>query len=242
MGTFLEQPVCRLVSSRKGAYAHWFGGTPTHSGVIPPGREHPVHLLYDLDLTDPMLGLSSRFPAVSRLPLYNPLQYNCCDMIYRVLRDDAIEIVRLTNPDNPDWYADHPYDAYPSAFPRTPVTAEHVPPSLIERCAGALESDGTGGFEAKEAALEDACLFPRVGGRHFMWQGIPHWECPTQSCPHFGKYGDVGKEVLAVIWERPIPALHLWDDDPEDQHMGSIQIIFSRCTGCGVLHSCNRCD
>ena len=105
-------------------------------------------------------------------------------------------------------------------------------PLLIERCTASLDSDGTGGFDAKEAALNDACLFPRVGGRHFMWQGIPHWECPTQDCPYFGKYSDVGIEVFAVIWERTIPELHLWDDDREGQHVGSIQIIFSRCTGC----------
>lgn len=57
MGSFFEQSVCKLVPGTPGAYAHWFGGTPRHKGVIPPGREHQVHLLYDLDLADPVLGV-----------------------------------------------------------------------------------------------------------------------------------------------------------------------------------------
>ena len=65
MGSFLEHPVCRLVPGPPGAYSHWFGGPPTHKGAIPPGREHPVNLLYDLDLADPALGLASRFPGLS---------------------------------------------------------------------------------------------------------------------------------------------------------------------------------
>src|SRR5690348_12514283 len=103
MGSFLEAPICRLAPGRVGAHTHWFGGEPSHKGAIPPGREHPVHLLYDLDLTDPALGLASRFPGVSRLPLYNALQYNCCDMVYRVVGDDAIEILAMDKPTRSKW-------------------------------------------------------------------------------------------------------------------------------------------
>src|SRR6478672_7009157 len=98
MGTFLEQPISQLVPGQAGGYAHWFGGEPTHSGAIPPGREYAVNLLYDLDLTDPQLGLASRFPGLSRLPLFNALQYNCCEIVYRVVADDAIDIVAMDAP------------------------------------------------------------------------------------------------------------------------------------------------
>ena len=64
---------------------------------------------------------------------------------------------------------------------------------------------------------------PRVGGRQFMWQGIPDWACPTSACPHHGIDSDAGKEVFAVIWERPIPDLHLWDDNPKPHDLGSAQ-------------------
>jgi hypothetical protein len=58
MGTFFDHPPRQLVAGRSGAYSHWFGGDPAQRGVVPPGGEHPVHLLYDLDLRDPELGLA----------------------------------------------------------------------------------------------------------------------------------------------------------------------------------------
>ncbi len=241
MGNFLEHPACRLVPSPAGAHAHWFGGTPTHKGAIPPGREHPVHLLYDLDLTDPALGLASRFPGLARLPLYNALQYNCCEIVYRVVSDDAIEILAMEKPERSKWDANFPFDNYPRAFPRTPIQVVPVATDVIARCITPIAADG-GADIVRSDVLQDSCLFPRVGGRQFMWQGIPDWACPTPACPHHGTRSDAGKEVFAVIWERPIPELHLWTDDPKYQDIGSAQIIFSRCTGCGIVHSCNRCD
>src|SRR5690242_17911784 len=98
MATFFEHPISQLVPGQARTYSHWFGGEPSHNGAIPPGREHAVNLLYDLDLTDPQLGLASRFPGASRLPLYNALQYNCCDIVYRVVADDAIEILAMPEP------------------------------------------------------------------------------------------------------------------------------------------------
>jgi hypothetical protein len=242
MSHFLESPVSRLIHGQTGPYTHWFGGTPTHQGVVPPGREHPVHLLYDLDLNDPALGLASHFPHVSRLPLYNALQYNCCDMVYSVERDDAIRILALTNPETPQWYADHPFDNYPAAFPRKPVVAEPVSADLVEAFHQSIDDDGGANDDPECTVLTDELLFPRVGGRHFMWQGVPSWSCPTRKCRFGGTNSEAGKEVLAVIWESPEPSLHLWSDDPKWQTLGSSQIIFSRCRGCGVLHSCNRCD
>ena len=114
-----------------------------------------------------------------------------------------------------------------------------VAPELINWCISPLSPDGSA--DNLRDVLNDSCLFPRVGGRHLMWQGIPEWECPTPGCGNAGIRSDAGKEVIAVIWERPIAELHLWADDPKYQDLGDVQIIFSRCTGCGVLHSCNRC-
>lgn len=241
MATFLEQPISQLVPGADGAYSHWFGGEPTHNGAIPPDREYAVNLLYDLDLTDPQLGLASRFPGLSRLPLYNALQYNCCDIVYRVVADDAIEIVAMDPPKRSPWSADFPFENYPRAFPRTPIHLETVAPDIVTKCITPLAPDGSADI-VRTDVLQDACMFPRVGGRQFMWQGIPEWPCPTPTCPHHGQKGNANKEVFAVIWERPIPGLHLWIDNPKPRDLGSCQIIFSRCTGCGVLHSCNRCD
>src|ERR1700761_5367910 len=199
MGSFFEESVCRLAPGKSG-YIHWFGGEPSHKGVIPPGREHPVHLLYDLDLTDPTLGLASRFPALSRLPLFNALQYNCCDMVYRVVSDDAIEILDMGKPERTKWNANHPFENYPITFPRTAIKVEPVAPGLVSWCINPLSAEGFA--EKLDEALHESCLFPRVGGRHLMWQSIPNWACPTPGCPNVGTNSDEGKEVFAVIWER----------------------------------------
>jgi hypothetical protein len=205
-------------------------------------------LLYDLDLTDPALGLAPCFPGLSRLPLFNALQYNCCDMVYRVVTGDAIEILTMGKPEKTKWNPNFPFDNYPRAFPQTPIQVVPVAPELISWCISPLPPDGCISPQAPDGAagilrdvLNDSCLFPRVGGRHLMWQSIPDWACPTPGCRYAGKRNDEGKEVFAVIWERPIPELHLWSDEPKYQDLGDVQIIFSRCTGCGVLHSCNRC-
>jgi hypothetical protein len=241
MGSFLNEPVCALVPGRAGSHVHWFGGKATHHGTIPSGRKHPVHLLYELDLTDPALGLWSRFPGRTRLPLYNALQYNCCAIVYRVVSDTEISILAMDQPGNSEWDPNFPFDKYPRDFRRTPIHIKPLATELTDACIRPIGPDG-GADNVREHVLQESCLFPRVGGRHFMWQGIPEWACPTQGCQYFTRYGDVGKEVFAVVWERPVPELHLWSDDPEYQDLGSVQIIFSRCTGCGVIHSCNRSD
>jgi hypothetical protein len=241
MGTFMDHPVSRLVPGRSGRYRHWFGGPPVHRGAVPKGRKHSVHLLYDLDLRDPQLGLASRFPGLSRLPLYNALQYNCCGMIYRVVADDAIQILHM---DELAWDPDHPYESYPASFKRTRVVAKPVSPRMVKTFKTVVnQAGGPWEYESYRAVLADKYLFPRVGGRHLMWQGIPEWECPTRGCRFRGRSDNDGKEVFAVIWERPVPKLHLWTAGPKHmKSFASIQIIFSRCTGCGVIHSCNRCD
>jgi hypothetical protein len=207
-----------------------------------------VHLLYDLDLRDPALGLASCFNHVTRLPLFNALQFNCCDMVYRAVADDAIEIVSMTNPDAAPWDADHPFRNYPATFPHHPVIAEPVESEVLSLIAKVIDEDGSEKSAASDSKATYCRLkelghpFPQIGGRQFMWQGIPDWDCCTIGCPYAQQSSDDGKEVFAVIWERPFPELHLWSDNPKWQDVGSIQIIFSRCTGCGVIHSCNRCD
>lgn len=163
-------------------------------------------------------------------------------MVYRVVSDDVIEILTMGKPERSKWTANHPFDNYPLAFPRTSIQVMPVAPDVIAQCITPIAADGYANI-ARSEVLEDSCRFPRVGGRQFMWQGIPDWECPTTGCQYAGKDSDEGKEVFAVIWERPILEFHLWaNDDPKYQDIGSGQIIFSRCIGCGVVHSCNRCD
>jgi hypothetical protein len=199
-----------------------------------------VHLLYDLDLRDPQLGLASRFPGLARLPLYNALQYNCCAMVYRVVADVTIRILDV---ETLAWDPDHPYENYPPSFKRVRVIAQPVSGSVAKRLSRLIDADGGTTLDVRLKLDSGRHVLTRVGGRHFLWQGVPHWECPTRGCRYHGRHGSDGAEVFAVIWESPIRGLHIWSDDPKDlKHLGCAQIIYSRCIGCGVIHSCNRCD
>lgn len=82
---------------------------------------------------------------------------------------------------------------------------------MVARFNELIQSDGEFQGEGFDA---EWCL-PRVGGRQFMWQGIPEWSCPTPGCEFGDPRSGRGKEVFTVIWERPPPELNLWDDDPK---------------------------
>jgi len=245
MGTFFEDSVSRLQVAQSERYSHWFGGEPKHKGCVPPGEEHATHLLLDLDLSDPQLGLASRFPNLTRLPLYNALQYNCCDMIYRVVSNDEIDIVWRETRDAA-WNSNHPFDNYPPFFQRTSIVSIPVDPLLLQLLNSGIGPDGTDdpGFTREQEARLKTFGYPftQVGGRQFMWQGIPEWKCRGKDCRFADRNTNEDKEVFAVIWESPVPGSHLWSNDPKYQDVGSLEIIFSRCVGCGVIHSCNRCD
>jgi hypothetical protein len=245
MGTFFEDSVSRLQVGQSTRYAHRFGGEPKHEGCVPPGEEHATHLLLDLDLSDPQLGLASRFPNLTRLPLYNALQYNCCDMIYRVVVDDVIEILAWDTR-NALWDKNFPFNNYPQFLPRTLMVAVPVEPQLLDLLNSGIGPDGdeNSDFMYHQSAniQKLGYPFPQVGGRQSMWQGIPEWKCGGKQCRSSKRDTNEDKEVFAVMWELPVPGVNLWSDDAENRYQGSVQIIFSRCIGCGVIHSCNRCD
>lgn len=253
MPRFFEESACELALGRGAIYHHWFGGPSiVFAGVVPAGRAHPVHLLYDLDLRDPALGIGKLFPGQSRFPILNALQYNCAAIIYRLIDDSTVEILNLEGTDDPShptfsfanntWDADFPFDNYPREFPRTEVIAVPLDPSLVNLQTKLVAPNGD---EGKDLTPNEYKRYReplvQIGGRQQMWQGIPEWSCGTDECLGLDAHNN-GKEVLAVIWECPVPGLHIWDPEGTELDVGSAQIILSRCTGCNVLHSCNRCD
>jgi hypothetical protein len=158
-------------------------------------------------------------------------------MVYRVVADDEIAIVAL-DPDDPKWYADHPFRGFPASWPRQPVSLEPLEERLLQLLAASEDGEVylSSTSESDRAYLRSiGHPFPQVGGRQLMWQGTPVWDCGSVGCK-------VAHEVFAVIWERPAPGIHLWSEDQNDEDVGSCQIIFSMCRGCGAIHSCNRCD
>lgn len=179
---FHTKRIAKLRTGRPGKYQHFFGGPPRHRGATPKGRRHPVHLIYDLDLNDPKLGL--QFPGITRLPLYNAIQYNCCEMIYRVADDETIEILSLSNR---KWLPDHPYKDYPPEFPQAPVVAEQISYDDYKTLVFGFSTSNHPfvnmwsdlSDQDRQRARELQYPFTQVGGTQFMWQGVPI--CPAQT-------------------------------------------------------------
>lgn len=99
---------------------HMFGGPATHRGTTPADSDVPVHLLLNLDLTDPAIPFTS--PQLQRLPLYYPLKYGGGgpSMQYAIESDEEIRILYLSDPpDNPEWTC-----VKVDAFPELPLKAE----------------------------------------------------------------------------------------------------------------------
>lgn len=159
-------------------------------------------------------------------------------MVYRVLSEDQVQILSLNDDEPTEWLSDFPFENYPEVFPEIPVIAEPVPDTTIAKINRLIDEDGC----AEDCSVGTELLFPRVGGRHEMQQGFPEWRCPTVRCEYGDACTDEGKETFAVIWEIPIPNFNFWTENKVQDYWGECQIIFSRCVGCGVIHSCNRCD
>jgi hypothetical protein len=74
-------------------YHHNFGGDACHDGVIPPDCQKPVHLFYNLDVSDPFVGVEFANSTITRLPLYYALGNLGGPFRYRVVSDTRIEIL-----------------------------------------------------------------------------------------------------------------------------------------------------
>ena len=238
---FFTDRVTRLRPGRGKRYQHFFGGPPRHRGTVPKCGKHPVHLLYDLDLRDPKLGLT--LPGVPRLPLYAAIQYEVSDLTYLVLEEDRIQILA---PLARAWSKDFPYEEYPAEFPRVPVVADALQYDDYKTLVFAFTATQQMLYPEELSKRDRELLknlgypFTQVGGVQFMWQDVPWWECPNSSCPNRGESWNA--EVFAVVWEQPVPNVDLWEPKPKPGVNGCNQLIFSRCRGCGAIHSANACD
>jgi hypothetical protein len=90
---FVTKTISRVVPQQNRAFEHRFGGPPIHQGTTPPGSKQPLHLLYTFDIADPLVPV--KIPHTRYLPLYYCFSYNAGAVGYRVVSDEAIEILCL---------------------------------------------------------------------------------------------------------------------------------------------------
>jgi hypothetical protein len=257
---FLDLEPVKLVIGH-GEFAHRFGGSSAYAGLVPSGQKHPVDLLFELDLRDPLLeGLASWFPRLTRLPLLAGLHYNFAELQYRVPRDDAIQIDQLGfwGREKIEYTPDHPYWP-PGSLSLTPLKLEPISEVSAFWSGVAISADAGGDYNSDLESLYRAHLKPngypwtQIGGRQKLMQGSQPWTCGP-GCPvHALVQGETDRPwfklsslgysnpVFAVCWEAPIPGIGLFDED-EAESLGFAQMIWSLCPFCRTIHSCNRCD
>jgi len=237
----LAQPV-RLLAGKRSKYRHTFGGPPRHKGLRFRGREARVHLLYDLDLDDPLVPI--KLPRAGRLPLYYPFAGDVFNIGYQVLADDEVRVLSLD-----ESYGDSeldlslPHDEFPDkAFPEMPVKLEPIEYQAYRAMVlagkqnefGMLSENMSEADEAQLRQLDWPASFAQLGGLHWLIQGPPESVCPNPECKcHEQEWPRM--VVFAVIWDRAIPGFSFWYND-------YVQMIFEICTECLSIQTTNACD
>jgi hypothetical protein len=253
MGSFFTKTTCRLASGSDRKYSHRFGGKPRFKELIPPNQSHPVTLLYDLDLRDPKLGLNVLFPQLTRLPLLSAMQYNGSELLYHVIDNETVELQPI-NPGPPSspnvWMPDFPYPNFPKFLPESPIRCVPYTAKLKEAL---FELNRPFSFQRlaeervrmkpyKAILKRHHYPFPFVGDKTFLAQDFPEWKCPSPSSKCSTQSDHRNKQVFAVISARPTPGFHLWDLHADSHLSDGVQLIFTFCKGCRIIHSCNMCD
>jgi len=228
---------CKLVRGKPGKYSHSFGGDFRYNGTIPQGCPVPVHLLFRLDMSDPVLPfrMDSQFRF---LPFFFAFSYDASPLSYRVRSDTEIEILGL---DENQYTPDVPCPGFPQYFDSVPISVEPIryeehrdiamywsvylhhavyeaiPPDEIQR----LRSLG----------------YPvtRIGRVHDFLQLPRGRPCPNPECENYGV--SFCLETIATIPERPFPDLDIWQADGP-----TIQIVYEICKLCGSIRTYNTYD
>lgn len=228
---------CKLVCGDPGKYGHSFGGDFRYAGTIPESCAMPVHLLFRLDLSDPVVPfrLDTEFRY---LPFFFPFSYDASPMSYRVLSDNAIEILSL---ENSEYIVDCPYPGFPQFFDLVPVRVE---PVAYEEQRDLVMA----GFLYQHSSIRSAIPsdelqrlgrfhhpYARIGHVHDRLQ-LPRGEpCPNLACEnHTVRFC---LDTIATIPEKPFRDLDLWQADGP-----TVQIVYEICSLCGSIRTYSTYD
>ena len=240
MGGFVMNSIARVVPYVGDSFHHRFGGPPVHRGVKPHRNGQPLHLLYNFDCKDPLVSI--RVAGVRYLPLYYCFPYNAGAVGYRVISDTEIEILYM---ETKEVMPNFPYENYPDEFPETRVSLmpisyeEHKTLVYYLACEDYNLTKDHVSKEDRAFLKQSGYPFTQLGGIQRMWQDVPEAPCPNKKCKYH-KY-DCLMNVFAVVWNRPVPNVYLWDDDPDSRNDEEVQTIFQVCPLCHSIYACNRC-
>lgn len=227
----------RVIAGRRGSHPHFFGCDREIRGLVPPGSSAPLHILYDLDLSDPALEYLS-LDSSDRLLLVYPFRYNLADLAYRMRSSQEIEIL------TPFKYAaedDWPYKNYPVSFDPVPVEVERLSYDTHKTLAFAYAVTSDLQFPERLVDRDRELLarlgvpFTQIGGVQNLPYGVPEVCCPNPKCEYHGKGRTM--EVMATVRNSPVPGMTLWGENG-----GGVIIIYQMCVVCQSIYVCNVCD
>lgn len=228
---------------------HNFGGPVRHSFVQANGEAwpHPVHMLFDLDASDPLL---SKLPSkYGRLPLYFSFDLHLMSFGYKEVDDDTCMVfpnfAEEVNIDQPEIPEDIPRE-----FPRYQVRIDSYPynPALRDDAVAFAGVYGIHRLSTKDQSavrkqydkLYRKIMLEAPEGdalENFMsspyCQGRPVGKCPNPECINY----DAPKSLLPLAI---FPANLRSDVQLFGCWSKGIQLIFELCPLCHTYRTSNQ--
>lgn len=231
----------RMRFSKRKRSRHWQGGTPLHQGAECVLCRKPLHLVWDIDLTDPIFPteFGRAFAPATRVPLYF-----CCHCpsptLYRVTSNDKIKVFR---PDVVTTSEENPFDDVPPHFQRRPISFEKIPDVVdaLMTLTDDIGFDSLDGPSRRILSKYDSVGPPsQLGGIPLFLQGHQEEVCPNPRCvatdlKHPYSFSDrwlLMKELAAVNEE----------DAQLREKSQYMQIAFHICWLCQAILGQYRCD
>lgn len=237
--------IFREVRGQASPFGHAFGGATAYRGLQAFADQPPLHLLYRLNTADPDAGV--RLPGAKWLPLLCALRYGGCGLGYRVLSDDAVQI--LHQREQAAWES-YPSDDCPESLPVQPLTLreERYDPSRVADALGYAGVFGYGAFSpaqydeivrwvAAQEGLAEAyfCETPEQYvsecGAPFA-QGVPLEGCPDPACANHAAESSL--RTFAIYHEPQAAAGSLWGRN------GGPQLAYQICPACSAIRVVNQ--
>ena len=228
-----------VIPTASDEFGHSFGGPIRHEGASPDGAG-PLHLLYNLNLSDPRLGRKLKNSAW--LPLYHPLAFDGGRLSYRVISETRIEILDLRpheyhlgwqypemtlSRDNV-WVKDGP--DYPEFFPQMPVKMESI--SYEDHKALLFRTVYLGARQPEPGGTERKNEFVRIGGYFPHQRSEGYLTCPNSECRQ--QKTPAVMEPITVIGNEPTPGCFLFSPNGSD-----VKVAFRICPHCEAIFTYN---
>lgn len=217
----------RLVAGKsRSRFKHFFGGTI--GAIAPKLARAPIHVLYSLDLRDPLLS----FLGVEgkSLPLLFPMTVDGGSISYLATPEGGIKLLgKMPGPRAADW----PRPDYPDAFPEMPVQVRELSYEQYRAALFRYQLGPADWLRKDDRALLKALgnSFTQLGGVQERPFGTPFDnDCPNPKCR------SPGMNVFASVWNEPVPGVVLWDDGAD------VLIEFSMCRGCKAISAITMVD